>query len=71
MMAGRFAFADMITISVAARMRRQVKQEILAHKRREIDHLRPVQLGVDGKCRHLNFVHKFFQARYAPQFYWL
>jgi hypothetical protein len=52
-------------------MRGQVEQEVLAHKRRQVDRLRSVQLGVHSKCGHLNFVHKILQTRYATQFYWL
>ena len=55
-----FRLANAIAISVAARMRWQVKQEILAYKRREVDRLRPRQLGVHGKCGHSDFVREFF-----------
>ena len=30
-----------------------------------------MQLGVNGKCRHLNVVHEILQARYATQLHWL
>src|SRR6266545_4338739 len=52
-------------------MRGQVEQEVLAHKRRQVDRLRSMQLCVHSKCGHLNFVHKILQTRYATQFYWL
>jgi len=61
--------ANSAGISVATRVGRQIQQKVLAHEWREIDRLRPAQLGVHGKCRHLNLVHKFFQTRYAPQFH--
>ena len=66
-----FPHANAIAISVAARMRWQVKQEILAHHRREIDRFRAMQLDVHGKSRYFNFVHKFFQTLYTTELYWL
>ena len=49
----------------------QIQQKVLAHEWRKIDRLRPAQLGVHCKCRHLNLVHKLFQTRDAPQLHGL
>ena len=51
------------------RVRRQIKQEILADQWRKIDSLWPAELRVQGKRRHLNPVHKFLQTRNATQFH--
>jgi len=53
------------------RVGRQIQQQVLAHEWRKIDRLRPAQLGVHCKCRHLNLVRKFFQTRNAPQLHCL
>ena len=66
-----FPLANTVAISVAARMRWQVKQKILPHKRREVDRFRAIQLHVHGKSRYFNFVYKFFQTRYTTKLHWL
>jgi hypothetical protein len=60
-------FANAAAIAVATRMRGQIEQQILSQKRRQIDRLRPVQLRVQGKCRHLDLVYKFFETRDTAQ----
>ena len=49
----------------------QVEQEVLAHERREVDRLGAMQFSMYGECGHFNFVHKFFETRYATQLHWL
>ena len=55
-------------LAIAMRISRQIKQDVFAEKRREIDCFGPVQFGVQCKRRHFDFVHKLFQTGDATHF---
>ena len=57
-----FRLANAIGVPFAMGMRREVQQNILAHKWRKIDSLWSLELRVHCKCRHSDFMQKFFQT---------
>jgi hypothetical protein len=46
---------------------RQIQQNILSHKRRDIDRLRPVQFGVERKRWDLDFVLELLETGHTRQ----
>ena len=60
--------ANSAALAIAMRIGRQIEQNVFSHERREIDHLRPGQLGVNGKSRHLDLERKRLETADATQF---
>ena len=59
--------ANSIAFPVATRIRGQIQQDVLSNEGREIDRLRPGELGVEGELRHANRMHKTFKTGDARQ----
>ena len=58
----RSCFAFSLPGGIAARMRRQIQQEVLPHERGKIDRFRAAQFGMNRKRRDVDFVDKFFET---------
>ena len=59
--------ANSPALTIATRIRGQVQEDVLPHKRRQIDRLRPGEFGVEGELRHANRVYEALQTRDAGQ----
>ena len=62
-------FTNPAAVTIAMRIWWEVQQNILSHEWRDVDGLRPVQVGVERKRRDLDFVLEFLQASDAGEFH--
>src|SRR5436190_10315229 len=64
-------FANTPSVAVATRVGRQIQKNVLAHERRDIDRLGPMQFGVERESRHLDFVFELIETGNAAHFHLL
>ena len=60
-------FTDTPALAIAMRIRRKIQQNILAHKRRDIYCLRPVQFSMEREGWDLDFVLELFETGHTRE----